>query len=84
MFTVQKKAPLSEATCHLRASSELPPHIEHILCTRTASRTNFGVKNQFLEAVVAAIDRESIARVRRTHAVTPEPVGAVGGTFWAA
>ena len=37
-------------------------HIEHILCTRTASRTNFGVKNQFLDAVVAAIDRESIAR----------------------
>ena len=36
--------------------------IEHILCTRTASRTNFGVKNHFLENVVAAIDRESIAR----------------------
>ena len=37
-------------------------HIEHILCTRTASRTNFGVKNQFLEAVSAATDRKSIPR----------------------
>ena len=36
--------------------------IEHILCTRSASRTNFEVKNQFLEAVATAIDRKSIPR----------------------
>ena len=57
-----------------------PSTIEHILCTRTASRTNFAVKNQFLEAVSAATDRKSIPRGQRGPMPSdiPELVGAVG------
>ena len=58
--------------------------IEHILCTRSASRTNFGVKNQCLQAVVAVIDRKSIARGQEDpcrHSVTG---GGSRGTFWVA
>ena len=59
-------------------------HIEHILCTRTASRTNFGVKNQFLEAVVAAIDRKSIIRGPEDLCRHSGTGGGSRGAFWAA
>ena len=55
----------------------------HTICTRTAPRTKSGVKKQFLMAVVAVIDRETIARGPedpRRHSGTG---GNSRGAFWA-
>ena len=59
-------------------------HTEHILCTRTASRTTFGVKNQFLEVVTAVIDRETIARGQEVPRRHSGAGGGRRGMFWAA
>ena len=58
--------------------------LDHILCTRTASRTNFGVKKQFLEAVASVIDRKTIARGQEDPCRHSGAGGGSRGTFGAA